>query len=145
MESTTDLSTAMLARIRNHMLVALLGIGVGIGVLATGRVVGDLVFGSTIPGWWRGLSFLVGIGMIPLVGISATVRYLRCPGCNGFVGFQVSGQASFVADRYSKQCRHCGKTIFDGRFTRRMRILQVCVFFGTILFFTAMAVMKRGR
>jgi hypothetical protein len=141
----TDLSTPMLARIRNHMLLAITGFAVGIAVIALGRVLGGVLFGAAIPGWWVGLSFVLGALTIPVIGIGSAFRILRCPGCNGLVAFQVNGQASPFAARYSRQCRHCGKTIFDGRLTRRMRIVQVVVFFGTILFFGGLSVMRGGH
>jgi len=141
----TDLSTPMLARIRNHMLLAVVGIAAGLAIIALGRVLGAAVFGAAIPGWWVALSFVVGMLTIPAVGLSAAFRFLRCPGCQGLVVFQVNAQASPFAARYSRQCRHCGKTIFDGRFTRRMRVAQGIIFFGTILFFGGLTVLSGGH
>ncbi len=141
----TDLTGVMLARIRKHMIVAVSGLVAGIAVIVVGRLLGGAVFGAEVPGWWRGLSFAVGIATIPVIGFWSTFEFLRCPSCNGLVVFQVNAQASPLARRYSKECRHCGKTIFDDRFSRRFRVVQMAVFFGTILFFGGLALLRMGQ
>lgn len=140
----TDLSSPMLARIQTHMLVAVLGVVAGIAILVGGGLIGHALFGADAPGWFRTATFVVGFLMIPVVGFGSTFKLLRCPGCDGLVAFQVSAQASLFPGRYGNQCRHCGKTIFDGRFTRRMRIVQVAIFFGTILFFGSLTLLDRS-
>lgn len=135
----TNLSSAMLARIGRHVAVTILGFVGGIGLMVLGAVVGHAVFGDATPSWFRAATLAIGVLFIPVVGIGAAFRMLRCPGCNGHVAMQVSGQAA-VFGNPSCQCRHCGKTIFDDRYRRRVRIMQVVVFFTTLIVFGSAAI-----
>jgi hypothetical protein len=138
----TDLSTAMLGRIGRHVMMLPLALGAAIGVLALGRVLGGALFGAVVPGGWVALSFVSAGLAIPVIYLGTAYRMLRCPACNGFVGWQVNAQATLFAHRYSRRCRHCGRTIFDDRYTRRARIAQGALGVGTFLFFVCVAIFR---
>lgn len=111
----TDLETQMLARIRRHMLTSLAGVGVGIiGIVGFGLLHGAL----HLPGWAR-VFFAFPLALIPTVGLWSTFKNLRCPHCEGQVGFQVSANASIFGAMARKTCRHCGAKVFGDGFTRR--------------------------
>lgn len=124
---TDDLITAMRGRFRKHMLTAFGGI---FGCIVIAILIGAatrLAFGPDQPGWTLALPAL-GILAIPVIGISSAFRNLRCPACDGIVIYQLSWKFSLFGSRASNECRHCGKTIFDGQITQSFRKVFVVMF-----------------
>jgi hypothetical protein len=122
-----DLEKAMLGRVRRHMITSLGGIVLAIALMAVTGAGSHAIFGASMPVWARMLPIL-GIVLIPTIGLTSTFRNLRCPSCNGLVALQVSTQYSLFSRMASKNCRHCGAKIFGdelaGRF-RRMLVIMV--------------------
>jgi hypothetical protein len=131
MESS-DLVGKMLQRVGSHVLSGVVGIAGAVALVAIGRAVGTSAFGADVPAWLKGTTLLAAVGTFLVAWFGGAYRYLRCPSCNGLVAWQVNQQASPVARRYDRKCRHCGATIFDDRLTRRVQLTLVACVVGTV-------------
>jgi hypothetical protein len=136
--ATPELERQMLARIRRHMLTSLVGIVLGFGGLAvSARFLGhDMEHRMLLA-----VLTLLSIAIIPIVGLTSTVKNLRCPACEGWVAFQASANASFFAASAPKNCRHCGKKIFGDELFHRFRRMLIVVGVGTFVLFAVAGIL----
>lgn len=123
--SQIDLVKEMRARVRRHMLISFGGIGV---VLIAFGVMGATAERYAVDPTLRVLFAVAGVlGLlaVPIIGFWSTLENLRCPGCGGFVGWQVSWNYSFFGNFARKTCRHCNARIFPDGLSRKVLIVAV--------------------
>ena len=121
----TDLVKEMRARVRRHMLVSFAGIGLAIlTVAAAGSTAERFEVGST-PRMLFSIAAVLGLLLVPIIGFWSTFKSLRCPGCDGFVGWQVSWNYSLFSNAARKTCQHCDARIFPDGLARRFLVMVV--------------------
>lgn len=133
----TELEQEMVNRVRRHMLTAFAGVGVAILLVFAAGAGSYAIFGSHPPIFVAMLPVL-GILLIPVIGLWSTFRNLRCPSCNRLVAFQVSNNYSLFGRFASKNCAGCGQKIFADDIARRLfRVIIVLFAIGMALAITS--------
>ena len=106
---TSDLQQEMQRRIWRHLSISFAGAIAGFVFLtAVNLLIGDDPARRPV----LVVCVIAGLVLIPLVGFTSARRLLRCPACNGNVGFQVSANVSAFARSAKKTCNHCEQRIF---------------------------------
>lgn len=123
----SDLVAQMRARVRRHMLVSLAGVVVAILCIGVTVGIAKSIVPSEEPPAVVGVLAVAFIFMIPAVGLWSTFTNLRCPKCEGFVGWQVSANFSLFSAQATKHCRHCDEKIFPDDGSRRVLIIMIVV------------------
>jgi uncharacterized membrane protein YdjX (TVP38/TMEM64 family) len=132
-----DLELEMANRVRRHMITSLIGVLVGIALLAG---LGNVLASTTHPPILVAVMPLLGIAVIPAIGFWSTYRNLRCPSCNRLVALQVSSNYSIMSAYASKTCNGCGQKIFGDLIARRFRRMMFIAFFGALVLFMSGAI-----
>ena len=138
-----ELATQMLSRVRRHLIISYSGVLCAVGSIAAAAVVGRAIFDNDVPKWFRPVVVITGLAMIPTIGFWSTFKMLRCPSCNGLVGWQTNNQLALFSRHKGKECRHCGKTIFDDRVFTDFKIQAAVIVVLTLVFFFGLAVLRR--
>src|SRR5262245_16423214 len=104
----TELEQQMTGRVRRHLLASVVGFVVALLLMVIAGAGARAAFGTDQPLWARLLPVL-GIVLIPVIGLRSTFKYLRCPACDRMVALQVSANYSVFGARANRNCNACGK------------------------------------